>query len=100
MADGQIEIALEQGAEPGLSNEISRKLEQWTQRRWMVLVARDGGETTVSQQRKEAKDSAFQWAKAQKEVQAVLKAFPGAEILNVREFENSNFVEETDEESR
>ena len=100
VADGQIEIALEQGAEPGLSNEISRKLEQWTQRRWMVLVARGGGEATVTQQRKDAKDSAFQWAKAQKEVQAVLKAFPGAEILNVREFENSTFVEEPDEESR
>ena len=100
VADGQIEIALEQGAEPGLSNEISRKLEQWTQRRWMVLVARGGGEATVTQQRKDAKDSAFQWAKAQKEVQAVLKAFPGAEILNVREFENSTFVEDPDEESR
>ena len=57
-------------------------------------------EATVTQQRKDAKDSAFQWAKAQKEVQAVLKAFPGAEILNVREFENSTFVEDPDEESR
>ncbi|MDE2383891.1 MAG: DNA polymerase III subunit gamma/tau [Alphaproteobacteria bacterium] len=100
VADGKIEIALEAGAEPGLANEMARKLDQWTGRRWIVAVAKTGGEATVAQLRKEAKDSAFKWAKAQKDVQAVLKAFPGAEILNVTDVETLGSVEETDEESR
>ena len=100
VADGKIEIALEAGAEAGLANEMSRKLEQWTGRRWIVVVARGGGEATVAQQRKDAKDSAFKWARTQKDVQAILQAFPGAEILNVTEAETLNSVEESDEESR
>ena len=100
VADGKIEIALEAGAEAGLANEMSRKLEQWTGRRWIVVVARGGGEATVAQQRKDAKDTAFKWARAQKDVQTILQAFPGAEILNVTEAETLNSLEETDEESR
>ena len=100
VADGKIEIALEAGAEAGLANEMSRKLEQWTGRRWIVVVARGGGEATVAQQRKDAKDTAFKWARAQKDVQTILQAFPGAEILNVTEAETLNNLEESDEESR
>ena len=100
VADGKLELALEQGAEPGLANEISRKLEQWTGRRWIIAVSKAGGEATMAQQKKEAKDSAFKWARAQKDVQAVLKAFPGAEILNVTDVEILNSTEEADDESR
>lgn len=99
--DSKIEIALEQGASPGLANELSRKLESWTGRRFMVVVARDGGTTPVAQLRKDAKESAFRWARENPEVQAVLKAFPGAEILNVSAGNVAQKpVEESDEESR
>jgi DNA polymerase III subunit gamma/tau len=100
VADGKIDLALEANADPGLANELSRKLEAWTGRRWIVVVSKSGGETTVKQLRKEAKDSGFQWARAQKEVQAVLKAFPNAQILNVTEPEILKPTEEIDEESR
>jgi DNA polymerase-3 subunit gamma/tau len=101
VSDNKIEIALEQGASPGLANELSRKLESWTGRRFMVVVARDGGATPVAQQRKDAKDSAFRWAEEDPEVQAVLKAFPGAKIQDVRSIDvMQKPVEETDEESR
>ncbi len=100
VGDGKIDLALEQGAEPGLANELSRKLEQWTGRRWIVAVARSGGDATLAQQRKEAKDTAFKAAREHKDVQAVLKAFPGAEILNVTDVETPNPTEEADEESR
>ena len=100
LGEGKIELALEPGAEPGLTNELSRKLEQWTGRRWIVAVSKSGGEATLAQQKKEAKDSAFKWARAQKEVLAVLKTFPGAEILNVTEPEILNAAEETEDEPR
>ena len=100
VSDGKIEIALETATDPGLPNELSRKLEQWTGRRWIVAVSNAGGEATIAQQKKDAKNSAMQWAKAQKDVQAVLKAFPGAEILNVTEPEILITTEETDDEHR
>jgi DNA polymerase-3 subunit gamma/tau len=100
MSDGKIELALEPGAEPGLTNELSRKIEQWTGRRWIVAVSKSGGEATLAQQKKDAKASAFKWARAQKEVQAVLKTFPSAEILNVTEPEILSNTEETEDEPR
>ena len=100
VSDGKIEIALESVTDPGLPGELSRKLEQWTGRRWIVAVSKAGGETTIAQQKKDAKNSAMQWAREQKDVQAVLKTFPGAEILNVTEPEIPTPAEEADDEHR
>ena len=80
---GQIELALEPGAPAGLTGEISRKLQVWTGTRWMVLVARDGGEKTVAEQKKIARDAGLQEALAHPAVQAVLRKFPGSKIENV-----------------
>ena len=95
-----MEIALEAASDPGLPGELSRKLEQWTGRRWIVAVSKAGGEATIAQQKKDAKNSALQWARSQKDVQAVLKAFPGAEIVNVTEAEIPTVAEEIEDEHR
>jgi DNA polymerase-3 subunit gamma/tau len=100
VGEGKIELALEQGADPQLATELSRKLEAWTGRRWIIAVARAGGSATIAQQKKDARDSAFKWAREQADVQAVLKAFPGAEILNVIEPAQAAPTEEQDDEPR
>ena len=41
--DGQLEIALEPNAAKTLVNDLSRKLQQWTGRRWMVIVSARAG---------------------------------------------------------
>ena len=98
VSPGQIELALEQGASPGLPGELSRKLEAWTGRRWMVLVAKDGGEKPLALQKKDAKESAFREAREDSTVQAILKRFPGATVIDVRDPETLKPLEETDEE--
>jgi DNA polymerase III subunit gamma/tau len=84
VAPGQFELALEPGAHPGLANEIARKLEAFTGQRWMVLVAKEGGAMPVATKSRETRDSLFRAAREHPDVQAVLKRFPGAEILEVR----------------
>ena len=102
VSPGQFELALEPSAQPGLPGEIARKLEAWTGMRWMVLVAKDGGDQPVAAQAKESRDSAFRKAREHPDVQAALKRFPGAEIVDVREPETlvPAVASETDEESR
>ena len=103
VAPGQFEIALEPGAHPGLPGEIARKLEAFTDMRWMVMVAKDGGDKPVSRQRQEAKDNLFLAAREHPDVQAVLKRFPGAEIIDVKVPDDSlpsPNMSESDEESR
>ncbi|MFO1131524.1 MAG: DNA polymerase III subunit gamma/tau [Hyphomicrobiales bacterium] len=103
VAPGQFELALEPGAHAGLANEISRKLEAFTGLRWIVMVAKDGGDKPVSRQRQEAKDNLFLTAREHPDVQAVLKRFPGAEIIDVRMPDESlppPNMSESDEEPR
>jgi DNA polymerase III subunit gamma/tau len=100
VSEGKVEIALVEGANPAIANELSRKLEAWTNRRWMVMVAKSGGAEPAAQIRKDAKESAFRSAREHPDVQAILKKFPGAEILNVRDLEAPKPMEEPDEESR
>jgi DNA polymerase-3 subunit gamma/tau len=100
VAAGQIELAMEQGASPGLPGELSRKLEAWTGRRWMVLVAKEGGDKPLALQKKDAKESAFREAREEPSVQAILKRFPGSTVTDVRDPETLKPMEENDEESR
>ena len=100
VSPGQIELAMEQGASPGLPGELSRKLEAWTSRRWMVLVAKEGGDKPLALQKRDAKESAFREAREEPAVQAILKRFPGSTVTDVRDPETLKPVEESDEESR
>ena len=48
--DGTLEIALEPHAPKTLVNDLSRKLQQWTGRRWMVIVSGEQGAATLRSQ--------------------------------------------------
>jgi len=81
---GRIEMALEPDAPPSLPGELARRLEGWTGQRWMVTVAREGGDTPLSLARKAAREGLFAEAREHPSVKAVLQHFPGAEIVDVR----------------
>jgi DNA polymerase III subunit gamma/tau len=104
VSDGKVELALEPGAPPTLTNELSRKLEAWTGRRFMVLVSKSGGSATFASQKQAAKNTAEREARELPAVQAILKTFPGAEIVKVRDLDTftpiETVTEDTDEESR
>ena len=72
---------------------MARKLEAWTGRRWMVLVAKEGGDKPLAPQQKEDATDLFREAREHPAVQAILKRFPGAEIIDVRDPEPSNQCE-------
>jgi len=82
--DGKLEVALDASAPKTLVGELSKKLSDWTGRRWMVIVSSETGEPTLWAQaqtrRAELKDD----VQSDPLVQAVLKRFPGAEIVEIR----------------
>ncbi len=82
--DGQLGIALEPGAPKTLVGEISRKLQLWTGRRWMVVVSDEPSAPTLKVQA-EAREAELKiGVRGDPLVQAVLDRFPGAEIVAVR----------------
>ena len=56
--DGRLELALERHAQRTLINELSRKLEQWTARRWTVIVSNEAGQPTLRSQNEAAEEQA------------------------------------------
>jgi DNA polymerase-3 subunit gamma/tau len=82
--DGQLEVALERHAQRTLINDLSRKLEQWTGRRWTVIVSNAAGQPTLRAQNAAAQDQRERAAEADPRVQEVLARFPGAKVIEVR----------------
>jgi DNA polymerase III subunit gamma/tau len=82
--DGRLEVALEHNAARTLINDLSRKLEQWTGRRWAVIVSNETGQPTLRAQNEAVKNQRERAAEADPRVQEVLARFPGAKVVEVR----------------
>ena len=85
--DGRLEIGLERSAAKALVNDLARKLSQWTNRRWIVVVSAEEGQPTVKSQNEARQAELKTGVRADPLVQAVLARFPGAEIVDVRKGE-------------
>jgi DNA polymerase III subunit gamma/tau len=82
--DGRLEIGLEPHASRGLVTDLSRKLEQWTGRRWTVIVSNEAGQPTIRSQNLAEKSQRERAAEADPRVKEVLARFPGAKVVEVR----------------
>jgi len=82
--DGRLDIALERNASRTLVNDLSRKLEQWTGRRWAVIVSNEAGQPTLREQNLAEKSQRERAAEADPRVKEVLARFPGARVVEVR----------------
>lgn len=72
------------GAPANLSQRLVARLKEWTGQPWLVACEHGGGAETLAERQKQASARAHEEALAEPFVQAVLAAFPGAEILEVR----------------
>jgi DNA polymerase-3 subunit gamma/tau len=82
--DGRLEVALERSAARMLINDLSRKLEQWTGRRWTVIVSNEQGQPTLRSQSQVEKSQRERAAEADPRVKEVLARFPGTKVVEVR----------------
>jgi len=82
--DGRLEVTLERSAARTLINDLSRKLEQWTGRRWTVIVSNEAGQPTLRSQNLLEKNQREREAVSDPRVKEVLARFPGAKVVEVR----------------
>jgi DNA polymerase-3 subunit gamma/tau len=82
--DGRLEIGLEGSAPKTFTGELSKKLAEWTGRRWMVIVSAEPGMPSLYAQALTRKAELKDDVRGDPLVQAVLTRFPGAEIVDVR----------------
>jgi DNA polymerase-3 subunit gamma/tau len=84
MEDGRLEVALERSAARTLVNDLSRKLEQWTGRRWTVIVSNEPGQPTLRSVAQLKQSERERSAESDPRVKEVLARFPGAKVVEVR----------------
>jgi len=82
--EGRLEVALEPNASKTMISELARKFEQWTGRRWTVIVSNEQGQPTLRSVNQAAKQEHARTAEADPRVQEVLSRFPGAKVVEVR----------------
>jgi len=83
MEEGRLEIALAPGAPSNLTGELGTKLTEWTGKRWFVTVSREAGSETLAAAAAAAREAKKRDVRSDPLVEAVLKRFPGAEIIAV-----------------
>jgi DNA polymerase III subunit gamma/tau len=93
----QIEFRPSSRAPRTLSGDLAQKLKEWTGTRWVVTVAREGGATTLSEQRNSARAAKIEAVSQEPLVRAVLDRFPGAEIVAVRDKVELDIAQPADE---
>ncbi|MGL5446131.1 MAG: DNA polymerase III subunit gamma/tau [Rhabdaerophilum sp.] len=85
---GRIELALEPQAEADLPNRLHRALLDWTSARWGISVIEPGQADlpkTLHEAAEEKRAEEKRGVQSLPAVQAVLKHFPGAEIIRIEE---------------
>jgi DNA polymerase III subunit gamma/tau len=82
--EGSIEFALTPGASPQIAQQLMRRLQEWTGRRWMVAISSEAGAPSLSEQAEAVATAALLGVRADPLVQRALALFPGAEIIGVR----------------
>ena len=86
MEPGLLEIRPKPAAPRDLVNRIGPLLSEWTGRRWTVVASFDAaGRPTLAEQDQETEARIRREAEAHPVVRAVLEAFPGARIKDIRD---------------
>ena len=82
---GRIEFRPTARAPRSLAQDLALKLRDWTGERWIVTLASEGGAPTIAEMRIAAERAKRDAVANEPLVRAVLDAFPGAEIVAVRD---------------
>lgn len=81
---GRMEINITGNPPRNFVNDISAKLQAWTGERWMIAASQQEGEATRKEQEEALREILEADAKNTPTVAAILAAFPGSKIVDIR----------------
>ncbi len=96
--DGRLEFSAVEGASPQLAADLSKRLGEWTGRRWIVALSSESGQPTLRETLEARERDRKSGIRSDPLVRAVLERFPGAEIVAVRDV-NAAAADSDDEDA-
>ena len=97
--DGKLELAMLPSAPKTLVHDLQRKLSAWTGKRWIVVVSKEQGAPTMRAQADARQADLEEDVQSDPLVQAVLKRYPGAKVVNVTQTAAETGLEAAPEEN-
>ena len=89
-ADGRIEIAFNEKLDKDFIKELSNKLYEWTNKRWIISLSKKKGLITKKQEEKINKDKVFENFKKSKFYNKVLEILPDCELIEFNKNEDKD----------
>jgi len=88
--DGYIEFSFDQNVEKGFIKNLSKKLYDWTGKRWILTLSREKGLPTLQETKLKQNLNELQEATNTEVYKKTLKAFPDAKLISVEPKEEKN----------
>ena len=89
-AEGRIEIAFNENLDKDFIKELSNKLFEWTNTRWIITLSKKKGLISKKQEEKINKDKIFENVKKSKIYNKVLEILPDAELVEFKTNEHKD----------
>ena len=80
----RIEISFNDNLDKDFVKDLSTKLFDWTDERWIITFSKSKGEMSVKEKQKSKKDEIVNGVKSSEIYKMVVKIFPDAELLDVK----------------
>jgi DNA polymerase-3 subunit gamma/tau len=80
----RIEISFNDNLDKDFVKDLSTKLFEWTEERWIITFSKSKGEMSVKEKNKNKKNELINEVKSSEIYQMVMKKFPDAELLDVK----------------
>ena len=87
---GRIEIAFNEDLDKDFIKELSTKLYEWTNQRWIISLSKKEGLKTRKQEEKINKEKIFKDVKKSKIYKEIIKILPDAELLEIKKNKKEN----------
>ena len=87
---GRIEISFNEKLDKDFIKDISIKLYEWTNERWIISLSKKEGQISKKEDEKNKKILIFNKAKKSHIYKKVLELFPDAELIEVQEKDEQN----------
>ena len=83
-ADGRMDMNLVENPPRDFMAQLSRRLEEWTGKRWMLSVSKQPGQPTLQEQEEAENTAKTREAMNDPAVEEVLTSFPGSKVVDIR----------------
>ena len=88
--EGRIEIAFNENLDKDFIKELSTKLYEWTDKRWIISLSKKTGLISKKQEEKINKEKILDDVKKSKIYNKVLEILPDAELIEIKENKDDN----------